>query len=354
MGTVYDCTDKHGQHGRSKHSHQSALTVGIASFHHYPSKNTLSRYEKLVLANHIGYAIRQRAVYFDVNALLFDDERIATYFEDRIPTAHAMFKAQKPFIINAILNDKYYGNLLDAVLWIDFDAVFLNCSTTIESVLANAERIYRRSTFDVDSGRNSMDILFSRDYFSLTNSGVILYRNTQWTRQFVRKQLFVFQNADHFRFAAIYRNVRHLVDQNVFNALIMGFEPKMNDSSYLRRGSGYLALKEALLAEMRLHDSFPDWRSFAKCLDDEEQAVPIHSQCVGEQVRGHSAILPQFYINVLVGEWIYSNYLKTGKFPYDPFIAHFASSIGKPYFSAPVFRDLGCSVEDIDIKGGVG
>ena len=191
-----------------------------------------------------------------------------------------------------------------------------------------------------------MDLIFSRDYFSMTNSGVILYRNSEWTRQFVLKQMFVFQNADHFQFGSIYINIRHLVDQNVFNALILGFDPVMNDSSYLQRGRGYLELKQVLLAEERLHETVPDWRSFPKCLEDADQSVSIHGHYVGSQVRGHSALIPQFYINVLVGEWIYSNYFQTNKFPYDPLIAHFASSIGKPYLSSPAFRELGCSVED--------
>merc|ERR550525_613564 len=277
--TVYDCTNNTpSMESAPKHSN---LSIGISSFHHYPSNQELTRYEKLILSNHIGYAIRHRAVYFDVNELLFDDDGISDYFESTIPSANAMLKAQKPFIVDSILKDKYYGDLLDAVLWIDFDAVFLNCSTSIESVIESAERMYFGSGHGVESERNSMDLIFSRDYFSLTNSGVILYRNTEWTQQFVRKLMFIFQNADHFQFASIYINVRHLVDQNVFNALILGFEPVMNDSSYLKRGRGYKELKAVLLAEERLHETVADWRSFPKCLVDEEQAVDIHGQYVG-------------------------------------------------------------------------
>ena len=278
--TVYDCTNntpamppmagfstKKSNRGKYRN-----LTIGIASFHHYPSNSELTRYEKLVLSNHVGYAIRHRAVYFDINELIFDDKTIRKYFHHTIPLANAMFKAQKPFIINAILNDKYYGKLLDAVLWIDFDAVFLNCSTPIDSIIENAERMYFGADRgyniggNVKDGGNTMDLIFSRDYFSITNSGVVLFRNTESTRNFILKQMFVFQNANHFQFASIYKHVRHLIDQNVFNALILGFEPIMNDSSYLKRGRGYLDLKRLLLEEMELHRTVPHWRSFPKCL----------------------------------------------------------------------------------------
>ena len=157
---------------------------------------------------------------------------------------------------------KYYGDLLDAVLWIDFDAVFLNCSTSIDSIIENAERMYVGPDHGYNIGGNTMDLIFSRDYFSITNSGVVLFRNTEWTRNFILKQMFVFQNANHFQFASIYINVRHLIDQKV---LILGFEPVINDSSYLKRGRGYLDLKRLLLEEMELHRTVPHWRSFPKC-----------------------------------------------------------------------------------------
>merc|ERR1712154_564635 len=98
----------------------------------------------------------------------------------------------------------------DMVLWIDFDALFLNCSTAIESIMDEAERIYAGSEYDRTSGGNAMDLIYARDYFSVTNSGVILYRNSEWTRQFVKKQMFIFEEADFFRFASIYSNVRKL------------------------------------------------------------------------------------------------------------------------------------------------
>ena len=186
--TVYDCTNNTPamlpmggatDAGTVNVSKYSNLTIGIASFHHYPSNSELTRYEKVVLSNHIGYAIRHRAVYFDINEMIFDDDAMTRYFHCTIPSANAMFKAQKPFIINAILTDKYYGNLLDAVLWIDFDAVFLNCSTSIDSIVENAERIYFGKDRGYNIGGNAMDLIFVRDYFSITNSGVILFPNTE-------------------------------------------------------------------------------------------------------------------------------------------------------------------------------
>ena len=73
--TVYDCTNNTPSMDSptlSKRRKLSNLSIGIASFHHYPSNQELTRYEKLILSNHIGYAIRHRAVYFDVNELMFE------------------------------------------------------------------------------------------------------------------------------------------------------------------------------------------------------------------------------------------------------------------------------------------
>ena len=88
--------------------------------------------------------------------------------------------------------------------------------------------------------------------------------------------MFVFENANHFQFASIYINVRHLIDQNVFNALILGFDPIMNDSSYLKRGRGYLDVKAMVLEQERLHRTVPDWRSFPKCLGPIYWIILIH------------------------------------------------------------------------------
>merc|ERR1712129_39084 len=105
-----------------------------------------------------------------------------------------------------------------------------NCTTSIESVIDYTHKLYAHTTADV---------IFCRDYFSMTNSGVIIYKNTKWTKQTLRKQMFVFENANKFQYASIYIHVRSLVDQNIFNALMMGFDPLMNDSAYLQNGNGY-------------------------------------------------------------------------------------------------------------------
>ena len=342
---VYDCTDIHTLSTKPSPPSKQ-YTIAIASFHHYPNKQELTRYEKLILSNHIGYCIKHRYIYFDVNNLIFDDKEIKKYFDATIPSANAIFKAQKPFIIHSILNDDKFKDVIDYVLWIDFDAIFFNCSTSIESIINYTHNLYTKSREYSPLNNNDIDIIFTRDYFSMTNSGVIIYKNTNWTKQLLLKQMYVFQNAKDFQFSNIYLNVRHLIDQNVFNALIMGFDPPLNDTKYLKSGKGYLELKKILKYELKIHDLIPKFQSFPKCMDDEHQFLEIHDKWIGENIRKHCGMIPQFYINVLMGEWIYANYYQKNKFPYDPIIVHFASSIGKPYLSSPNFKELRCSVDD--------
>eukprot|EP01083_Nonionella_stella_P021531 59696_1 len=330
--TVYDCTERN-----------RSITIAIASFHLYPSKHELSRYEMMMLSNHIAYTMKHKYIYFDMNDLIFDDAHISSYFSSNIPSANAMFKSQKPFIIDAILNDTYYGNTIDYVMWIDFDAIFYNCSTSVQSVIDYTTHLYDNISEHYNSDHNTMDIIFSRDYFSLTNSGVIIYKNTKWTKRLLRKQMHVFAHADAFKFADIYTNVRDLVDQNIFNAFIMGFDPPLNEHKYLKNDRGYVALKYVLEKEKEMRALVPQWHDWGKCLDDAAQHVEIHDHYIGVHIRNKSAMIPQFYLNVLMTEWIYAGYYKTNKFPYDPMIVHFAS-LGKHYLRSPQFRTLKCSV----------
>ena len=122
--TVYDCRDSNPLNPSSTKTTTKPLTIAIASFHHYPNKHELTRYEKLILSNHIGYCIKHKYIYFDVNQYVFNDVEIAKYFDSTIPSANAIFKAQKPFIIYNILTDNLYSNVIDYVLWVDFDAIF--------------------------------------------------------------------------------------------------------------------------------------------------------------------------------------------------------------------------------------
>merc|ERR1712129_230883 len=213
-----------------------------------------------------------------------------------------------------------------------------NCTTSIESVIDYTHKLYAHTTADV---------IFCRDYFSMTNSGVILYKNTQWTKQLLRKQMFIFEHADAFQYASVYMHIRSLVDQNVFNALMCGFDPPMDDVQYLQNGDGYLELVYWLKYEQKTHELIKDWHDWTKCLLDEQQYIRIHDNWLGPNVRNHTAMIPQFYLNVIMGEWIYESKGDVDNlFAYDPIIVHFASSIGKPYLSSPKFKQLRCNVEN--------
>ena len=58
-------------------------------------------------------------------------------------------------------------------------------------------------------------------------------------------------------------------------------------------------------------------------------------------------MIPQFYINLMMGEWIYSNYYQKNYFKYDPLIIHFSSKTGKTYLKLPKFNNLECSAQII-------
>ena len=150
--------------------------------------------------------------------------------------------------------------------------------------------------------------------------------------------MYVFQKANLFKFSDIYMNIRSLVDQNVFNALILGFNPVLNDTDYLESGKGYLELKNIILYELEIHSLIPNFQSWSRCLDDEKQYLLIHNQWISNNIRNHSAMIPQVYINLIMGEWIYAKYYQYHTLKHDPVIVHFASSIGKVYLSSLILK----------------
>eukprot|EP01084_Bolivina_argentea_P199561 341455_1 len=309
------------------------LTIAIASFHYYVDDYRFTIYEQMILQNHISYVIKHKYIYFDVSSLLFNNLKINKYFNDEIRNdqdPHPMFKAQKSFIISSILSDKIFGNSIDYVLWIDFDAIFFNCSKSLQQILHYTQHIYSKfSDFSININ-NSMDIIFSKDYsrHDLLNAGAILYKNTNWTMQLLLKQTHMFKHADKFKLAPLI-NQYGLVDQLLWAPLLVGYDPLKYPFQIVAQ-----TLNQTISKYRAIFGEIPNrYINSSQISDLKHRAIQnnphysifIHDNYLGTDVMSHSAIIPQIHINMLQWQWRWTQrhsnrYNKDGRVP---FILHF-------------------------------
>eukprot|EP01084_Bolivina_argentea_P035500 65843_1 len=293
-------------------SNNNNLTVAITSFHkHY--KTSL---ETLIISNHIHYVTKHNYIYFDISELLFNDSNIQNYFKNS--SRNPMYLMQKVFIVHAILTDSIFGDSIDYVLWIDFDAIFYNCSMSIQHILQYTQNIY---------SNNSLDIIFAKDYGpnSLLNTGVVLYKNTYWTKQLLLKQTYVFRNADKFKFAHIVKSMGE-VDQLLPSVLLMGYDfhtdvDNVTDTLILN----------IFRAALKILAKIPNVSTRIKQTNDINYSKFVHKNYISLNAQSHSAVIPQIYINMLRGQWKWTlkHVKKSNSNGLIPFIMHFNGRIGK-------------------------
>ena len=176
--TIYNCS----------HRSNGSSNIGIVTFHHYElANNATLLYEQFILSNHLQYTLNNGYIYFDVHHTIYDNQEWLEYLEEHAGTS---YKAQKPFIIN-LLFEHFDEKALEHVVWVDFDVLFTNCSNLLEETVNYAHNMYK--TEDVS-------VIFARDANSLSNTGVLIYKNGEYAKKLIAKQTNVFIHAEAFQY----------------------------------------------------------------------------------------------------------------------------------------------------------
>lgn len=163
----------------------------------------------LKLANAIRYAqINEYSLIFNFKAIYrYAHKGNNTELKQQYETNMNLPMNQKPFFVSKYLLD------YDWLLWMDYDAMFLNCRLTVEqSIINTAYSLHRNSEL--------ISLIFGGEYYTTINDGVWLMRNNEWSRGLLEKWMFIVENAEKYQLLKIHNFQQ---DQTVFVALLEGF-----------------------------------------------------------------------------------------------------------------------------------
>mmetsp|Transcript_72554 Transcript_72554/g.115776 ORF Transcript_72554/g.115776 Transcript_72554/m.115776 type:complete len:453 (-) Transcript_72554:63-1421(-) len=324
--TVYDCSTP------ASSSTHNQLKIGIVSFHSYKSTD----FVRFVTSNHVAYALQHNYVYFQAHNVIFNNSETHQYYtslpvrNERYYT-NPIYKIQKPFILSVILSEWRNSDhmALDYVLWIDFDAIFYNCSISIPSVIQTAHQIYKGRLY-------GDDLIFSRDWYTLANSGVVIWKNTEWSNDFLTKMKYMVENAHK---ELLDYDINGWFDQHIFNTLLLGYG---HENRWNRNDHDKHAHKRFIRDAVKEQEHATKWHHGEYLLVNPEYNIYVHEEYLDDEIQRHTAMLPERYINLMLRHWIRTNYYHRHKLDGDPYILHFAGDkTMKQFMKSPLF-DFEC------------
>eukprot|EP00484_Ammonia_sp_Unknown_P022073 CAMPEP_0197037826 /NCGR_PEP_ID=MMETSP1384-20130603/14942_1 /TAXON_ID=29189 /ORGANISM="Ammonia sp." /LENGTH=416 /DNA_ID=CAMNT_0042468193 /DNA_START=27 /DNA_END=1277 /DNA_ORIENTATION=- len=307
IGKVINCSRSNGPLPRESHHNH----IGIATMH-IPNKHRPASVDvEAILNNHLSYSFQHEYIYFEITNASLVHQHQYQLAKNWPQWVHQNLRIllSKLHIVRHILTST---PSLKYLLWIDFDALFINCSNSIQkSIIAKSQQLYQ--------DRSEMDIIFSYEPTTVANSGVVLYKNVPWTHALLQRMISMTQ-----KYASIIQEV-HLgwADQNIFIAVLMGYNDVENQ--YQNETEAYL---KYLLSDPRYGNepAFPNqtWQ----WLGDNNQSLVLHGT-LDEEMAKHVALLSPFDMNL--GHRYYRNEYSKRQLPHEPFVVHFAGPPSKPY-----------------------
>lgn len=160
------------------------FTVCIADFHSsLEGSADDTRIHGLVLDNHKYYATLHQYDYYRQDILLNNVNQA-----DGGGWKPHVSWSKIPLVIKLLNPPHNY----DWVLWIDSDAIFYNPNINLFDV------VKQNGVFSPKRGMTIAKFIFSGDLHNAINSGVMLIRNTQWTRSMLNEIWNIGENIEHF------------------------------------------------------------------------------------------------------------------------------------------------------------
>ena len=143
---------------RPKHDLLSNAKVGIVSM-------SIPIDERILVSewNHALYAAKHGYKYWSRHEMPPECKQERVHFH-------------KVELIAQVLSERQ--SEIDLLLWIDSDAIFINCQTSLRDVWQSAVRSYQSTLNEHD-----INVILSGGFKAGLNSGVLLLRNCEWTRR---------------------------------------------------------------------------------------------------------------------------------------------------------------------------
>eukprot|EP01083_Nonionella_stella_P089590 250010_1 len=200
-GLIYDCS-------RGKQNHNALQVVIVTINIQYWNNQSISP-SSFITDNHHSYAAKHNYIYIQINQII---ESI--YFHDVVTTVPL---AQKPIAILHLLNDEKFFKI-DYILYIDYDILFTHCNTTVQSMIHYVHDVYPFQP----------NIIYANDQQGV-NAGVLLCRNSQYTKEFMTKWGY------GMKYHNLYLFSEYQLDQHVFAALLFGYDPYQYNQTVIQR-----------------------------------------------------------------------------------------------------------------------
>ena len=313
---IYNCTNS----DNPNYTNSSSLKIAIISANF---NNNNKYYSKYIFSNHLSYVIKHKLIYIKINKIFNKNNGFTKLNELNDNTLK--YKGQKPYIFKQILSD--FDNYFDYLFWIDFDAIFYNCSISIDRDIINYN-------YD-NNNNNNKDLIFGRDWEGIINSGVLIIKNSNWIKNyFLNNSIYIIDNIHNKQYNFIYnfKNICKWADQSIFISLLTGFNPyKHNHNKY----------GKYLQKSFFIKKNSKNWYSLYNIMFNQSYTnIYIKNNFLNKNIRNHCVILPQFKINLEARAWFKYTQIYKKKFKYKPFIIHFAGTPYKQFMKINPFRNI--------------
>ncbi|ETO09496.1 hypothetical protein RFI_27882 [Reticulomyxa filosa] len=227
-----------------------------------------------------------------------------TFFKD-MQNMHLAY--QKVGLAHYLLEK--YGDAMDYLLLVDNDAVFMNCNKSVYDIIAAVNTVYNKYPSE-----EPFDIIFSGDQFQAVNTGTVLFRSCQWSRDFVRNWF----NLTTLLWNNPSPSDMSFVDQTVFQAVLGGLTADKVVSGKISK----------LEVKNRFSEPFNHRNATTLRLAMSAREIIPH------YIRSHVAIAPQKLMN----SYLYS-------FDKSDWIIHFAGYYPKHDLVSTYYRQSTCYFE---------
>ena len=229
------------------------------------AKSINSRYQTVSI-NKLSYAVKYGYKYIEItNKSKLFINYFNKYYNNKGLRDASMYREQwnKPLLIKSVFNDPPNDyKQFDYLLWMDYDAAFIDCSVNISR--------------DIISKWPNKDIIASGSNSSLINNGVILFKNSEWSKQFIDKWIFTKISGKFSQFFENSTNgtCKNCGDQSIFESMMTGFDPYKHDYHQL------IKLRFRYLPELRGYS----WNQVNHSMNKLPRNISKHVQIVPQNM----------------------------------------------------------------------
>ena len=159
--------------------------------------------QRAITSNHIQYCQLHNYSYFQLISILDKNVSIMwnkpSFIEKFLQPKRKRKRKQCNMMIH---NDDTNSTFcFDYILFIDFDALFVNLTQTIENIIVETKKLYSNYTNNKMNKKNEMemnkmnemtfDITVATDSSCIANTGVMLIKNSYFSKEFLREWIFL-------------------------------------------------------------------------------------------------------------------------------------------------------------------